>query len=155
MRLKTWSQPSSKWIICSLFIGIGGCWGLNLQLHSLVLYHHQIWHNLWNIIICHLQNVSNVQLDFVSFSDTCESNNRLIKKWYWLCRGCCGALFYFSPNYQWLCQTTISNIDGFAQDCSNSIANALELLQSCAKPLIYCSWVVRQTRDEEIILWMD
>ena len=29
------------------------------------------------------------------------------------------------------------NIDGLAQDCSNSIANALELLQSCTKPSIY------------------
>ena len=27
-------------------------------------------------------------------------------------------------------------INVFAQDCSNSIANALELLQSCAKPSI-------------------
>ena len=27
-------------------------------------------------------------------------------------------------------------IDGLAQDCSNSIANALELLQSCTKPSI-------------------
>ena len=27
-------------------------------------------------------------------------------------------------------------IDGLAQDCSNSIVNALELLQSCAKPSI-------------------
>ena len=25
-------------------------------------------------------------------------------------------------------------VDGLVQDCSNSIANALELLQSCAKP---------------------
>ena len=30
-----------------------------------------------------------------------------------------------------------AHIDGLVQDCSNSIANALELLQSCAKPLIY------------------
>ena len=29
------------------------------------------------------------------------------------------------------------NIDGLAQDCSNSIANALELLQSCTKPSIF------------------
>ena len=29
------------------------------------------------------------------------------------------------------------DIEGLAQDCSNSIANALELLQSCTKPLIY------------------
>ena len=28
------------------------------------------------------------------------------------------------------------NIDGLAQDCSNSIANAPELLQSCTKPSI-------------------
>ena len=27
-------------------------------------------------------------------------------------------------------------IDGLVQDCSNSIANALELLQSCTKPLV-------------------
>ena len=27
-------------------------------------------------------------------------------------------------------------IDGFVQDCSNSIANARELLQSCTKPSI-------------------
>ena len=28
-------------------------------------------------------------------------------------------------------------IDGLMQDCSNSIANALELLQSCTKPPKY------------------
>ena len=28
-------------------------------------------------------------------------------------------------------------IDGLVQDCSNFIANALELLQSCTKPSIY------------------
>ena len=28
-------------------------------------------------------------------------------------------------------------IDGLVQDCGNSIANALELLQSCTKPSIY------------------
>ena len=28
-------------------------------------------------------------------------------------------------------------IGGLVQDCSNSIANALELLQSCSKPSIY------------------
>ena len=31
----------------------------------------------------------------------------------------------------------IHYIDGLAQNCSNSIANALELLQSCAKPSIW------------------
>ena len=28
-------------------------------------------------------------------------------------------------------------IDGFAQNCSDSIANAVELLQSCIKPSIW------------------
>ena len=32
------------------------------------------------------------------------------------------------------------HIDGLAQDCNNSIANSLELLQSCTKPLILASW---------------
>ena len=32
---------------------------------------------------------------------------------------------------------TIIHINGLVQDCSNSIANALELLQSCTKPSIY------------------
>ena len=31
---------------------------------------------------------------------------------------------------------TMDYIDGLVQDCSNSIANALELLQSCTKPSI-------------------
>ena len=31
------------------------------------------------------------------------------------------------------------NIDSLIQDCSNSIANALELLQSCTKPSINAS----------------
>ena len=31
----------------------------------------------------------------------------------------------------------INHIDGFVQDCSISSANALEILQSCSKPLIY------------------
>ena len=33
-----------------------------------------------------------------------------------------------------------SYLDGVVQDCSNSIANAMELLQSCTKPLIF-KWV--------------
>ena len=34
--------------------------------------------------------------------------------------------------------TNNTNIDGLVQDCSNSIVNALELLQSCTKPSISC-----------------
>ena len=34
-------------------------------------------------------------------------------------------------------ETTVKYIDVLVQDCSNSIALAMELLQSCAKPSIY------------------
>ena len=34
----------------------------------------------------------------------------------------------------------VHNIDGLAQDCSKSSANALELLQSCAKLPIHTTW---------------
>ena len=38
------------------------------------------------------------------------------------------------------------HIDGLVQDCSNSIVNALELLQSCIKPLT--SWSSRKQKDK-------
>ena len=43
-----------------------------------------------------------------------------------------------------MCWSCLARIDGLAQDCSNSIASALELLQSCIKPSIYRtrSWSV-------------
>ena len=44
----------------------------------------------------------------------------------------CFLFFIFLPELPW-------HFDGSAQDCSNSIANALELLQSCTKPSI-CSY---------------
>ena len=50
-------------------------------------------------------------------------------------------MFIISLNYpktypQTWC-ISLSYLDGLVQDCSNSIANALELLQSCTKPLIH------------------
>ena len=47
----------------------------------------------------------------------------------------------------------LEDIDGLVQDCSNSIANALELLQSCAK-LSTC-FTTYQTRPREhgLIQW--
>ena len=38
----------------------------------------------------------------------------------------------------------LHDMDGSAQACSNSIANALELLQSCTKPSIYYEPVLLQ-----------
>ena len=37
-------------------------------------------------------------------------------------------------------QIVLQHFNGLAQDCSNSVANAQELLQLCAKPSIYGSW---------------
>ena len=40
------------------------------------------------------------------------------------------------------CPEEVWHIDGLVQNCSNSIANALELVQSCTKPLIYPAFVI-------------
>ena len=54
-----------------------------------------------------------------------------------------GCIYYFVI-YSGHCKACVDilnplsygHIDSLVQDCSNSIANALELLQSCTKPLI-------------------
>ena len=51
-------------------------------------------------------------------------------------------------------RTHFPHSDGVVQDCSNSIANALELLQSCIKPSIYI-WIllaVVKTRSNWTVL---
>ena len=45
-----------------------------------------------------------------------------------------------------------SQINGLAQDCSNSNASAKELLQSCAKPS-KCGWMYRLFWILECIVW--
>ena len=48
------------------------------------------------------------------------------------------------------------HIDGLVQDCSNSIANALELLQSCTKPSIHASRFPQWTHhsaDGPPVIW--
>ena len=48
--------------------------------------------------------------------------------------------------------STLLYIDGLVQDCSNSSALAMELLQSCAKPSIYaCTdfWIVYDFTETE------
>ena len=44
-----------------------------------------------------------------------------------------------------LAQMLNEYLDGLVQDCSNSIANALELLQSCTKPSICSAALSYQT----------
>ena len=53
---------------------------------------------------------------------------------WWLLQYC----YHFLNGFNWVVQDSLwyKHIDGLMQDCSNSIANALELLQSCAKPSI-------------------
>ena len=49
--------------------------------------------------------------------------------------GSCNGIFGWW-HHCWLCGISFY-IDGLVQDCSNSIADTLELLQSCTKPSIY------------------
>ena len=50
------------------------------------------------------------------------------------------------PLPHWLPQCQSSNrkdyVDGLVQDCSDSSAWAMELLQSCTKPSL-CKWIIR------------
>ena len=46
----------------------------------------------------------------------------------------------------------VYNINGSVQDCGNSIANALELLQSCAKPWIYRLFI--DASESHVLRWM-
>ena len=47
----------------------------------------------------------------------------------------CG--YWYPGTNQVISIHSADHIDGLGQGCSNSIYNALELLQSCPKPLIY------------------
>ena len=44
------------------------------------------------------------------------------------------------------------HVDGLVQDCSNSIANALELLQSCTKPSMLL-WINLYIDQMQYTLW--
>ena len=52
----------------------------------------------------------------------------------------------------WLSIVTSPQFDGLVQDCSNSSALAMELLQSCAKP---SSWSVMSCERVVLRLWRD
>ena len=46
--------------------------------------------------------------------------------------------------------------DGLVQDCSNSIGNALELLQSCTKPSIWWNGFILQNHSRKnAFFWSD
>ena len=60
-------------------------------------------------------------------------------------------LIVFHHKYQHELASNNHHVDDFVQDCSNSIANALELLQSCTKPLMYMCGMVHLTTSNQWI----
>ena len=60
----------------------------------------------------------------------------------------CHSIWF--ENEMSLAQWTQLYFDGLVQDCSNSIANTLELLQTCIKLFIWCLWLI--SPDES--LWI-
>ena len=47
-------------------------------------------------------------------------------------------------------QPVMEDIDGSVQDCSISIANALDILQSCTKT---SKWCLTKTGHDEVMTW--
>ena len=105
------------YIYLLLFNVFHWCWG-NLNQH-LVIVNWTLSNKLpWNLN----QNTKLFILNENTFENViCEKANILF-------RGIWIKLAYFAWKL---------HIDGLVQDCSNSIANALELLQSYTKPSIY------------------
>ena len=60
-----------------------------------------------------------------------------------------GIVVFYLGWFQTAIPMIYSHIDGLAQDCSNSIAIALELLQFCAKPSRFNNawWYLRNSKD--------
>ena len=83
-----------------------------------------IFHIIFLMKTCTLIQIS---LKFVPMGTT---DNMVALVQIMACRKTDYHLNKWLPNLQ-------THIDGLVQDCSNSIANPLELLQSCTKPLIY------------------
>ena len=91
----------------------------------------------WILMLGLLASSSHQQsLDLLT---TCKSSARrdfiylghfIVEKW-------CKYIFMFLG-----INSTQQGTNGLVQDCSNSIANTLELLQSCSKPSIWCWWMV-------------
>ena len=51
---------------------------------------------------------------------------------------CCNTVLCYARIHMYLVLINRGYINGLKQNCSDAIANALELLQSCTKPSIYC-----------------
>ena len=78
----------------------------------------------WNILLCVIKEYTKVVIWEVHICAHIKYISRMMHVIHVL-------LFWFSAGQFY--------IDGLTQDCSNSIVNALKLLQSCAKPSTYLS----------------
>ena len=84
----------------------------------------EMYLNAWNILLCVTKEYTKVVIWEVHICVHIKYISRMMYVIHVL-------LFWFSAGQFY--------IDGLTQDCSNSIANALKLLQSCAKPSTYLS----------------
>ena len=82
-----------------------------------------------------------------SLYEICHSDN---SSWFKICDSLC-AENYASVNTNGTYKITTLHINGLVQDCSYPIANALELLQSCAKPF---TWTTNENRVDLFCLKM-
>ena len=120
--------------LCGSYLGIPGAQVKCTKKFRKIIKHHEN-ENLLNII-------STLYLHLFHYPWPRDEN--MFVNWVWAMAKST-AIFYlghsdalsnnmlFDPFFN----GTHSHIDGLVQDCSNSIATALELLQSCTQPLIY------------------
>ena len=97
-------------------------------------YLNQWWLDHWRIYMRHSASVSYMGNEwyhwsglFLCFRPHLSFDHKMHNMWY---------LVMSTMNSSDLIWLHKACIDGLVQDCSNSIANALELLQSCTKPSI-------------------
>ena len=62
-----------------------------------------------------------------------------------------GTLTYNQTHWQFVVYISYFNVDGWVQDCSNSIASTLELLQSYSKPSMWSYIYLEYAIDTVVI----
>ena len=133
-----WTEDAKIWICCSLEVSAnlyfisqyrllscckgGGpsynlLWCLNVTAH--LFPHHEVEHLMSNAVI----NMAVTRHHFATLFGYCTFIPTINAK--------------NKTNNKWDIENTIAYVDGSVQDCSISIANALEILQSCTKPSMY------------------
>ena len=141
---------------------------------SMPYQHHNIWHNGFSVLIyeCWGTNFSEISLKLFwklfyqnSLPKGClQPLMNMNAAWYTWILLLWNALFklrfigwylmsclHLQMSINWCCvhcsEVFKAQFDGLVQDCSNSIANALELLQSCTKATNLCFFMVAISRQ--------